>query len=110
MAVDVERPDMPSKLWSQWTVLQLNAGDEIPLDVVGTFPDGRSYDVSESSFINYQSSDPKVATVNQYGMVTSVGPGEAWVWASYKRGQQRVALSIKVSVSRLPSAASPALQ
>ena len=25
MAADVERPDMPSKLWSQWTVLQLNA-------------------------------------------------------------------------------------
>jgi len=111
MMVDVERSDLPSKLWSQWSnLLFALGGEEIPLDVVAMFPDGSSYDASESSFMKYQSSNPNVATVSEYGIVKSVGPGEAWILAAYRGEEQGPKLWIKVSFTKPPAENPPAPQ
>jgi hypothetical protein len=101
MTVDVERPDMPRELWSDWKHLIFGSpGEEIHLTVGATFADGQSYDATESSFVKYRSADPKIATVNEDGLVRSVGPGETWVWAIYEHGTDSVKLSIRVNVTQ----------
>jgi hypothetical protein len=101
MTVDVERPDMPRELWSDWKHLIFGApGEEIHLTVGATFADGQSYDAAESSFVKYRSADPKIATVNEDGLVRSVGAGETWVWAIYEHGTESVKLSIPVNVTQ----------
>lgn len=101
MTVDVERPDMPREIWSDWKHLILGSpGEEIHLTIGATFADGQSYDATESSFVKYRSADPKIATVDEDGLVRSVGPGETWIWAIYEHGTEPVKLSIPVNVTQ----------
>jgi hypothetical protein len=107
----VEEPEIPVKLWSQWTQMIFNSGDdvELPLDISGTFPDGLALDVSESTYISYDSSDTQVATVSAFGMVKPAGPGKAFIGATYGSGERTIRLVIPVSCAspRTPALSAP---
>lgn len=98
--VDVERPDVPSKLWTQDSQILPGAfGEEERILVVGIFSDGTELDLNESCCLSFASSDETVATLNSNGTVTAVGPGHALITAIYQRGEQCVQLPIPVNFS-----------
>ena len=50
--------------------------EQIPVRVLGVFPDASQLDITRSNKTTYSSADPRVATINAEGVVTSVGPGK----------------------------------
>jgi len=98
--VDVERPDMPIKLWTQNSAILPEAfGDKERITVSGVFSDGNDLDLNESCCLSFTSSDENVAAVDSNGMVTAVGPGHAFITAIYRHGDQRAQLPIPVNFS-----------
>lgn len=74
IGVDVERSDLPNRLWSQESGMFLEAiGEEYQLLVSGIFSDGSVLGLNESCCLSFYSSDSKVATVNEDG-VSAVQP------------------------------------
>ena len=98
--VDVERPDMPIKLWTQnSSILPETFGEKERIIVSGVFSDGTDLDLNESCCLSFTSSDENVAAVDSNGMVTAVGPGHAFITAMYRHGDQHVQLPIPVNFS-----------
>src|SRR5258706_11464279 len=98
--VDVERPDMPIKLWTQnSSILSETFGEKERIIVSGVFSDGTDLDLNESCCLSFTSSDENVAAVDSNGMVTAVGPGHAFITAMYRHGDQHVQLPIPVNFS-----------
>jgi hypothetical protein len=98
--VDVERPDMPIKLWTQnSSILPETFGEKERIIVSGVFSDGTDLDLNESCCLSFTSSDENVAAVDSDGMVTAVGPGHAFITAMYRHGDQHVQLPIPVNFS-----------
>jgi len=98
--VDVERPDMPIKLWTQnSSILPETFGEKERIIVSGVFSDGTDLDLNESCCLSFTSSDENVAAVDSNGMVTAVGPGHAFITAMYRHGDQYVQLPIPVNFS-----------
>jgi hypothetical protein len=59
--IDVERPDVPVSIAPLLEQLIFDApGEEFPMKIVGSFPDGSRLDITESSRVGYSSSDPAV--------------------------------------------------
>jgi uncharacterized protein YjdB len=65
------------------------------------------FDVAESSYIEYSSSDTRVATVDQYGLVTAMGIGEATVRATYRKGAETRSMEFSVQLDSLDLNATP---
>ena len=108
--VDVERPDLPLNLWSQESGIFLNAlGEEYRVIVSGVFPDGSDLELNESCCLSFSSSDTKVATVTDEGVVTAIGPGHAFITATYRQGDRNVQLSIPLNFSTLALNVSPSV-
>lgn len=103
----VERPDNPTSLAVAPGIMNFQlVGDECPLRVEGTFPDGSSSDVTESSYISYQSDTPAVAAVDADGYVTAVGPGSANITATYKGVSTTISVTVSQPLSLVPAVAS----
>jgi hypothetical protein len=100
----VERPDNPVSLSAQPAVMSFHlAGDQCPLRIVGTFPDGSLVDVDESTYIAYQSDTPGVATVDGDGHVTAVAAGTANITATYAGVSTTVPVTVRQPVTIVPS-------
>jgi hypothetical protein len=96
--VDVEVPGLPVKLAAQWPALMFESvGESASLEMVATFPNGSVWDVDESTRIAYRSSDPNVATVNSFGVVTSSGRGRATINVTYTFEGSTVELNLPAS-------------
>jgi hypothetical protein len=108
--LDVERLDRPASLSAPLASLTLTAqGEESPVQLLGTFSDGSVLDVTESSYVSYRSSNTAVITANAAGMITAIGPGNAWVTATYGHAGQPVAsASIRATVTPFLLTPSPA--
>ena len=99
ITVDVEEPDVPTKLWTQMTSITMESiGEQSPIKTVGFFPNGHQLEVNESSYISWESADPSVATVDDDGMATATGPGKTSITATYSHGGHSVQLSIQLTV------------
>jgi hypothetical protein len=108
--IDVERPDTPTAISeiNHWSQLEFTErGAEIPISIIATFADGAVLDVAESSHVTYSSSNPRVAAVSDFGMITAMGVGEATIRAEYRNGDARRALEINVDVPSLVLTVSP---
>ena len=108
--IDVERSDMPISLSEINQLLQVTfdrRGEEIPLIIVATFADGAVLDVNESTYMRYSSTNPRVAAVNEFGMITSTGVGHATIRAEYRKGAARRTLEVAVDVPSSPDAQIP---
>jgi hypothetical protein len=102
IALDVERPDTPVSISSfQFPSLTLEANDPpFHLIILATFSDGSQIEVTESSYVTYQSSNTAVATVDPYAGTKAVGPGTASIEVAYKNPNGgSMKLSVPVTVS-----------
>ncbi len=81
--IDIERPDLPKSLKHGGNVIFRYVGEELPLGVTGVFADGTLAGLEDSTYTNYTSDTPAVATVDWRGMVTAVAPGKANVTITY---------------------------
>jgi hypothetical protein len=76
LALDVERPDEPTRIWAEPSIIQFtHLGDQIPLRVLGAFADGSQAELTRSSNTTFASADPRVASITAGGMVTAVEEG-----------------------------------
>lgn len=76
LALDIERPDQPTRIWAEPSILQFtHVGDQIPVRVLGAFADGSQAELTRSRNTTFTSADPRVASINTGGMVTSVKEG-----------------------------------
>jgi len=100
--IDVERSDMPLSLSAQsrWLTLE-TVGQTAPMILLATFADGSVLDVTQSTNLSYQSTNTSIATVNNTGMVTGAGGGNASITITY-RNSSGPNLQLSVPVAVLP--------
>jgi hypothetical protein len=99
VSIDVESTDTPLSLTVDPPAIPFgSAGEQIPLMVTATFADGVSLDVSESSSLEYTSSDSTVAKVNDSGVVAAVGLGTTGA-AAIKISYGPLSVFVPVSVA-----------
>jgi len=80
LALDVERPDEPTRIWAEPSILHFaHLGDRIPLRVLGAFADGSQVELTHSSKTSFASADPRVAAITADGMITAVAEGRTSV-------------------------------
>ena len=76
LALDVERPDQPTRIWAEPSILQFtHVGDQIPVRVLGAFADGSQAELTRSRNTTFNSADPHVAAITAGGVVTAVAEG-----------------------------------
>ena len=99
VTVDVERADLPTSLTANKTRVSFDSqGERAPLRISGKFADGSVVDVTASSNLAYTSSNTRVATVNNNGVVIAIAAGSASITATYGQGTQSVHVSVLVTV------------
>jgi Bacterial Ig-like domain (group 2) len=105
--IDVERSDSPTSLSTLMPAIEFdNLGETFPVTISASFSDRSSFEVTESSKLVYNSSNPNVATVDATGMVTALGVGKTSITATYG-GSLHITIPITVPPQALePSATS----
>ncbi len=82
--VDVERQDAPVSLSAKPTFVTISSiGSSQPSNVLGTFADGSTLSLKNSTLITYTSDTPSVVTIAANGVMTTVGPGYATITIQY---------------------------
>lgn len=80
LALDVERPDEPTRIWAEPSIIQFtHLGDQIPLRVLGAFADGSQAELTRSSNTTFASADRRIVSTTAGGMVTAVAEGRSSV-------------------------------
>ncbi len=93
--INVERPDMPVKLSALMEQIFFETvGEHSPLIVLGTFSDGKVFDLTKSSNLVYSSNNPSVASVEADGIVTTHSPGSGFIIATYRKDNQSIQLNV----------------
>jgi hypothetical protein len=83
-----------------------HAGDKIPVSVWGTFSDGSTMNITQSSGITYTTGDSTIATVDKRGVVTAVGHGSMSATPMVATYGDQTA-SLQVSTTYLPPDTTP---
>lgn len=95
----VVKRDLPVSMSSNISTLSFSGpGSSLPILLTGKFSDGNTMDVTRSSAITFNSSNPSAFTVDQNGIVTSHAPGQGFVYATYRFGNGTRQLAIPVYV------------
>jgi hypothetical protein len=106
--VDVEESEMPAKLSATGNMMSqygppglrfFGAGAQQWLAIIGTFPNGDVLNVINSTYLKLASENPKVVSVGEEGMLTSLGPGTASITATYSVGARTMQISVPASVT-----------
>jgi hypothetical protein len=74
------------------------SGQQMPLNVTGTFDDGSSLNITKSSLISYNSADSTVAIVDANGLVTAAGSGKTTVNVMYGKVSAQVQVLVPNSM------------
>lgn len=80
ISIDIERPYRPTSLKIEPISVNLDVGQRIPLQVIGTYADGSSVRLTHSTQTTFVSKSPGIATVTEYGLVTAIGPGSTRIF------------------------------
>jgi hypothetical protein len=75
VSIDVERPDNPVSLTTEPSRVELSIGHKTSLRVIGTYSDGSTVDLTESTQITFVSQSAEIVTVGPGGRITATGPG-----------------------------------
>lgn len=98
--IDMEPSNPPTSLMVSSPAIRFETiGGHIPFRVVGTFADGSSLDVTQSSNMSYVSSDTTVAAVETAGIVRSVGGGTTSILVQYGPASQNLHATVAVTVA-----------
>jgi hypothetical protein len=95
IAVDVERSDSPVSLRVDPMSLHLHVNEEAYVTVIGTFGDGETVFLENSTLNKFLSSAPRVVSAQGDGRVNGLMPGSAVV--TIINGKAKVSLSVTVS-------------
>jgi hypothetical protein len=107
--LDVERPDQPTQInASSESFTLVSQGQQTPLKLYGTFADGRTPELTESSKVTFSPSDRSIVDVDADGIVTAVGEGTALITATYGQGSKKP-LTVSVRVTVEPPIITPSL-
>lgn len=106
VAIDVERTDDPVSIGVNLSSLNKVIGDTAYLRVSATYSDASVLDVTESSLVSYASDTTAVATVDNVGRVTAVGPGSANITITYGTLSSTVPIVVPAPLTILPATAS----
>lgn len=99
LMIDVERPDMPTSIRAAHSSIGFEApGASVPIRILGSFADGKVLDVTRSTNVVYESSDPTVATMSASGEVTALTAGDAVITVTYGPQGQNIIATIPVNV------------
>jgi hypothetical protein len=98
VTIDVERADVPTGLSVDPAGISFRfVGETIPLRVTAQFADATEADATQSSRVQYASTDTSVATVDALGMVTATGfgtTGNAEIRVTYGTQTARAIVSV----------------
>jgi len=98
--VDVEPAESPVRLEPNIPQLYgLEVGSEFPLTISGEFEDGSRLDLRWSTYVKYESTNTRVATVDWQGQVKGVAPGRTTIRIVYGLGERKRELLVPVSVA-----------
>lgn len=79
VAIDVE-PQYLGAISMVPTVLTLNSvGDQYPLHVIGTYSNGTTLDVTQSTQLSFSSYNTQIATASSSGIITAVAAGQTYI-------------------------------
>jgi len=99
ISVDVENTGNPTQLQAETPQLMFESiGEQLPIQILGGFPNGSTLPLNESSKISFVSANTAIATVNSTGMVTAVGLGDTTVTATYGNANPPIQATIPVNV------------
>jgi hypothetical protein len=74
--IDVERPDPPLDIWTEPSFLNVEIGRQNRFDVLGTYADDPSVDLTESTQTTLVSEDPNIAKVTPQHNILGVSAGK----------------------------------
>lgn len=83
LSIEMSTPPDPLRVEPGKLLFSRGVGRNFPLAVYGTFPDGTTRTLTNSSLTHYQSDNPNVVTVNDRGTVTTIGVGKATIKVTY---------------------------
>lgn len=96
ITINVERPDSPTQLRADPKSLTLRLPEmPMPLHIQGTFSDGTTLTLNESTLTTYSSSDTSVATVDNQGFVRAVGEGTATITVTHRDKSLKVPVKVE---------------
>jgi len=111
VTLDVEEPDMPVELVPGGNLRCVHCpyptemqffwtGFDQSLVILGTFPGGRELvDVTRSTHLQLLSGNSAVVRISTEGTVTSIGPGDTAIVATYQLGGQQIRIFVPVTVT-----------
>jgi hypothetical protein len=92
--------DIKSLVDPTYTIHMFEGRRDYVLTVFATFTDGESWDVSEHPYLEFDSKDHTIATVDASGRITAVASGETKVWAQPRgRQAQRIEYGVVVEAT-----------
>jgi hypothetical protein len=94
IAIDVERPDKPTRLRPNLQYVALDVGERYTLLTWGYFSDGAEVNITRSTLTSWTSNNPGVVSVTKEGQVTGHRPGRATVIV--KNGSAETAIAVVV--------------
>ncbi len=98
ISIDVERPDGPTKLEVEPSLLVPAAGAMGYLSAYATYSDGTRVEVTQSTLTRWSSDSPDVAAVTEAGQVSAIRPGSAKIFV--QNGGQTAIVPVAVSKRR----------
>jgi len=103
VTIAIERPDSPRELKSDLSALYFDyVGDYVNMVLFGTFADGSSVDLTRSTLTTWASDNASVATVDNQGTVTAVGPGSAKIIIGNRNATTVVPVRVPKARTRRP--------
>jgi hypothetical protein len=106
--IDVEPQFTPTSIAASPSWLNLTlVGDQFPVQVIGTFGDGSTLDLTDSTQTVYTSNNAQVATVSSSGMITAVAPGQTYIMIQAGADTSYSYAVVMVTVPQQPPSGTP---
>jgi hypothetical protein len=95
VAIDVERPDSPQRVWVPVWPRTLSAGGQSVVRIFGTYGNGENVDLGRSTQTTYETYPPGIVSVTKEGMVTGLDAGTTRVVVRHQDHEIDVKVVVK---------------
>jgi hypothetical protein len=94
VGIKVEPADVRLKLKVKPSLLRLSVGQRDQISSSGEFPDGMTIDLTKSQQVSFRSNAPKIATVNDDGVVVAIAAGSTVIVATYQKSSVEIPVTV----------------